>query len=73
MTRRSRTALAVAAIPTALTVSLEFAGLIQPGNVGRAVSALPLGATAAWLFVRALRADVEGEVRPEPYAANRHA
>ena len=73
MTRRNRTALAIAAIPTAFTVSLEFAGLIHPGNVVRAVSALPLGATAAWLFVRSLRADAEAEVRAPTYAANRHA
>ena len=54
---RSRVALAFAAIPTALSVSLELAGLIYPTNVARALSALPLGATAAWIFVRSLRAE----------------
>jgi uncharacterized membrane protein len=68
MSSRSRTALAVAAIPTALTVSLEFAGVIHPGNLVRAVSALPLGAVAAWIFVASLRADAEAEARPATYA-----
>ena len=60
--RHARAALIVAAVPTALTVALEFAGFMQPGNVGRAISALPLGATAAWVFVRSLRAEAE----PDP-------
>jgi uncharacterized membrane protein len=55
----ARLALAVAAIPTALTVPLEFAGLMHPTNFVRAVSALPLGAAAAWIFVTSLRADSE--------------
>ncbi len=68
ISRRSRTALAIAALPTALTVSLEFVGVIHPGNLVRAVSALPLGATAAWIFVRSLRADAEADARPATYA-----
>jgi uncharacterized membrane protein len=63
---RTRAALLVAAVPTAVTVSLEFLGLIQPGNVVRAISALPLGAVAAWSFVGSLRA--EAEAQPVPYA-----
>jgi uncharacterized membrane protein len=55
--RGTRFAIFAAAVPTAVTVSLEFLGLIHPGNVLRAVSALPLGATAAWIFVRSLRAE----------------
>jgi uncharacterized membrane protein len=64
---RTRAALIVAAVPTALTVSLEFLGIIQPGNVVRAISALPLGAVAAWSFVGSLRAEVDG--RPATYAS----
>ena len=70
--RRTRFAIAVAAIPTAVTVSLEFFGFIHPGNVLRAVSALPLGATAGWIFVRSLRAEgdldrrVAADVRNQP-------
>ena len=56
---RARLALLVVAAPTALTVSLEFAGLIHPTNLVRAVSALPLGAAAAWIFITSLRADAE--------------
>jgi hypothetical protein len=46
--------LAVAALPTALTWSLEFAGLWNPGTPLRALAALPLGMTAGWLMGRAL-------------------
>ncbi len=60
---RARAALLVAALPTAVTVSLEFVGVIHPGNALRAVSALPLGATAAWIFVGALRAEAEAARR----------
>lgn len=63
---RTRAALVVAAVPTAATVSLEFLGLIEPGNAVRAISALPLGAVAAWIFVRSLRA--EADRRPATYA-----
>ena len=57
MPRATRTALALAALPTALTFALEFAGLAHPSNVVRAVAALPLGAAAGWIFVRSLRAE----------------
>jgi uncharacterized membrane protein len=57
MPRATRTALALAALPTALTFGLEFAGLAHPSNIVRAVAALPLGAAAGWIFVRSLRAE----------------
>jgi hypothetical protein len=57
MPRATRTALALAALPTALTFALEFAGLAHPSNIVRAVAALPLGAAAGWIFVRSLRAE----------------
>jgi len=55
--RSLRVLLGVAAIPTALTVSLELLGMASPSNAARALSALPLGAAGAWVFVSSLRAD----------------
>jgi uncharacterized membrane protein len=52
-----RIALAVAAIPTAVTWSAEMAGLAAFSNVSRAAAALPLGAVAGWVFVQMLRYD----------------
>jgi uncharacterized membrane protein len=66
--RKTRLLLVVAAVPTAVTVSLEFLGLIHPTNLVRAWSALPLGAAAAWIFVRSLRADAEVDARAAAYA-----
>jgi uncharacterized membrane protein len=67
MPRRTRSALLFAAIPTALTVSLELAGLMSPSNMVRAASALPLGATAGWIFIRSLRVEAE-DARRATYA-----
>lgn len=47
-------ALVAAAVPTALTWGLEWAGVWQPGTLMRAIAALPLGLTAGWLVGRAL-------------------
>lgn len=55
--RRVRVWLGMAALPTAATVIIEWSGLADPGNTGRALAALPLGAFAGWLFVRMLRAE----------------
>ena len=52
---RARVWLAIAMVPTVLTVGLELAGLAHPSNVVRMISALPLGAVAAWPVVGALR------------------
>lgn len=49
--RRARYVLLVAALPTALTWSLEFAGAIPFSNAARFIAALPLGCTAAWLVL----------------------
>ena len=57
-------ALALAAFPTAATVALEWAGWIHPGGVARAVAAVPLGALAGWLFVRALGGEDTPARRP---------
>jgi len=51
-----------AALPTALSVVLEFSGLLDPLNVGRALCALPLGAAAGWIFVQSLRSEERGAV-----------
>lgn len=67
-TKNGRVALVLAAIPTALTVSLEFLGLAHPTNLVRAVSALPLGAAAAWIFITSLRADADA--RPVTHASS---
>ena len=57
MPRRTRAAILVAASPTLLTWVAEWAGVAQPGNVIRALAALPLGAACGWIFVRMLRAE----------------
>jgi uncharacterized membrane protein len=48
---RARRILLLAALPTALTWGLEYAGVMAFGNMTRAVAALPLGWAAAWLIV----------------------
>jgi uncharacterized membrane protein len=55
--RHTRAAFVLAAFPTAFTVILEFAGLASPSSGMRALSAIPLGAVAGWVFVRSLRAE----------------
>jgi uncharacterized membrane protein len=55
--RRIRSVLVLAAAPTALTVALEFAGLVHPSNTVRAMCALPLGAAGGWVFIQSLRAE----------------
>ncbi len=59
-TRRTRALLMWAALPTALTVALEFVGVLQTSNLFRALSALPLGASAGWVFIQSLRAEAAG-------------
>jgi uncharacterized membrane protein len=51
---RARMWLAIAAVPTLLTVSLELAGVAYPSNTTRMLSALPLGAVAGWIVVAVL-------------------
>ena len=46
--------LALAAAPTVVTWTAEVAGLGNPGNLARAVAAVPLGLTASWLMADAL-------------------
>ena len=53
--RRARLTAALAALPTLISWSLEFAGLAHPPNSGRAMAALPLGFVAAWLVISVRR------------------
>jgi uncharacterized membrane protein len=55
--RRTRAAIILAAIPTTLSVSLEQIGLLYSSNTLRAISAVPLGAAAGWIFIQSLRAE----------------
>jgi uncharacterized membrane protein len=53
-TTRARWIALLAALPTAITWSLEFAGLAGFSNMARFIAALPLGFAAAWLIVGVL-------------------
>jgi uncharacterized membrane protein len=55
--RRSRDlkALALAALPTAATFVLEHGGFASITSTQRFIAALPLGAAAAWVVIRAAR------------------
>ena len=57
--------LLAAALPTAVTVAFEWFGLASPSNLTRALCSIPLGATAAWLFIRALRAEAPPRQVPQ--------
>lgn len=52
--RGTRTLLALAALPIATTVALEWLGLIQSSNVQRMLTGLPLGLAAGVVIVRTL-------------------
>lgn len=51
--RDIRVATVVAAIPTAVTVAFEWAGLWQPSNVTRSLAGVPLGFVVAFVVMRA--------------------
>ena len=53
--RRARGLLAVAALPTLVTWTTEFAGLAHFSNATRFTAAVPLGFAAAWLVLSELR------------------
>lgn len=52
--RRARLTVALAALPTVITWGIEFAGLAHPSTSVRAIAALPLGFTVAWLVLATL-------------------
>ena len=58
---RARRMLVLAALPTALTWGLEFAGVMTFGNAARALAAVPLGCVAAWLVVTQCRIERSDE------------
>ena len=61
MTRsRARRLLLVAALPTAITWTLEFAHLMPFSNAARFLAALPLGFAAAWLVFTVMRTTTNG-------------
>jgi uncharacterized membrane protein len=53
--RRAKWTLGVASLPTVVTWTGEFAGLMHPSNATRAIAAIPLGLVAAWLVVATLQ------------------
>jgi uncharacterized membrane protein len=53
----ARLVLLIAALPTAATWTLEFAGLVHLSNNARFAAGLPLGFAAAWLVFSAVRGD----------------
>jgi uncharacterized membrane protein len=55
--RRTRAVILWSAAPMAITLAVEWLGLWHPPNAVRAISSLPLGAAAGWIFVRLLRAE----------------
>ena len=55
--RRARAALALAALPTALTWTLEMTGIAPFSNIVRFIAALPLGSAAAWLVLAVIGDD----------------
>lgn len=57
--RRRQLLLLAAAVPTAVTWTLEFAGVMAFSNTARALAALPLGLAAGWVFVQMLRYDAQ--------------
>jgi uncharacterized membrane protein len=65
-TRRARVVFAIVASPTAVTLIVELLGIAHPSNTIRALSALPLGAAAGWIFVQSLRAESVAAT-PTPY------
>jgi uncharacterized membrane protein len=73
--RRARWTLALASVPTAVTWTGEFAGLIHPANLTRAIAAIPLGIVAAWLVIHQLttpRYPLPATRSPLPASRERH-
>jgi uncharacterized membrane protein len=62
----TRRVVLVAALPTVVSLALEWFGIIDPTNVGRALCALPFGAATGWIFVQSLRAEAREERTPNP-------
>jgi uncharacterized membrane protein len=52
-----RELLLIAALPTLVTIPIEWLGVSTLSNTIRAAAAVPFGAASGWTFVRALRAE----------------
>jgi uncharacterized membrane protein len=52
---RVRTLFFAAAVPTIVTLAVEWVGIGHPSTIVRALAALPLGATAGWIVTNAIR------------------
>jgi uncharacterized membrane protein len=62
---RARSILAVASLPTIVTLLLEWPAIASPTNLVRAAAAVPLGLATAWVLVRqATMSGVESPDRP---------
>ena len=57
------TILALAALPTAVTVVIEWTRVADPGNAGRMLAALPLGAAVAAVLIVTSRDGPQAKVR----------
>jgi uncharacterized membrane protein len=61
---RTRLALAIGAAPIAVTVGLEWIGLIQTSNAVRWLTGVPLGLVAGFVIVRSLTSRAPAPSRP---------
>ena len=52
---RPRTVLVMGLVPTIITLAVEWAGVIDPGNVVRGAAGVPVGLAAALVLVPRLR------------------
>jgi uncharacterized membrane protein len=55
LSRRVRLALAVAAVPTAITLVVEWLHLASPSPLVRAAAAVPIGAAVGWIVTTAVK------------------
>lgn len=55
-----RWAIAAALVPIAGSLAVEWTGLSQPGNVARAISAMPIGFYLGWLAIALLAPRSDG-------------
>ena len=61
----ARRILVAAALPTLVTWTLEFAGLVPFANITRFVAAIPLGFVTAWLVLGELRGSRVTRTQPQ--------
>ena len=59
------------AIPTLVTAGIEVFGMAQPSNTVRAVSAIPLGLSVAWVVGMFLAGAIRSSAGPLPVLSER--